>query len=99
QTVEDIVSDRDTPSINTVKRALRRGPVFIDTLERIWDYLQRCAQEKKETLPDLLDGEDYAFVESTQKAVVKAPQNRVETLASGSRRGWISHQTPRPNRL
>ena len=35
-TVENIVNDPDTPSTNTVKRALRQGPVFVSTLERIW---------------------------------------------------------------
>ena len=47
KTIEDIIFDARTPSVNTVKRALRHGPVFLDTLERIWDFLRECAAEKK----------------------------------------------------
>src|SRR3982751_6383365 len=61
-TVEDIVGDISTPSVNTIKRALRQEPVFVSTLERIWEYFQRCAVEKRERLPFLIEGEDYLFV-------------------------------------
>jgi tetratricopeptide (TPR) repeat protein len=95
QTIEDIVGDRDTPSVNTVKRAFKKGPVFVGTLERIWDYLRRCADAKQEPLPDLREGEDYLFVEGTSRAEEKA----LEPAASESKQGWLSRQVPRPNRL
>jgi tetratricopeptide (TPR) repeat protein len=98
-TVEDIVSDSETPSVNTVKRAIKRGPVFVNTLERIWGFFQRLGAERKETLPDLVEGEDYLFVEGEANAGKTTP-GRVE--ASGpteGRKGWISRLTPRPNRL
>src|SRR5579871_2312151 len=98
-TVDDIVDDRETPSINTVKKALRREPVFVSTLDRIWDYLQRCAAERRETLSHLVEGVDYVFIESgtdtgSKRDDVPPPLERVE-----SKRGWISRQAPRPNRL
>src|SRR5262245_13009280 len=43
KTLDDIAAQPVTPSINTVKKAFRRGPVFVSTIERIWDYFQQCA--------------------------------------------------------
>src|SRR5690349_9437414 len=62
--LDDMAYDRETPSRNTIKRALRREPVFLNTLDRIWEFLQRAAEEKRLSLPDLRRGEDYLFVES-----------------------------------
>ncbi|HZO88586.1 MAG TPA: tetratricopeptide repeat protein [Chthonomonadaceae bacterium] len=105
KTIDDIVGDRNTPSINTVKRVFKQGPVFLDTLERIWDYLQRCAEENKATLPYLISGEDYVFVEgtpradNTPRADTKVKEDIAEALPSDSRWGWLSRQVPGPNRL
>jgi tetratricopeptide (TPR) repeat protein len=103
-TMEDIASDSETPSINTVKRAFRQGPVFVNTLERIWDFFQRCAAERREPLADLVEGEDFRFVESEAIADKKTSgkktsgHDRQSERAEG-RKGWISRLTPRPNRL
>src|SRR5579862_5014892 len=64
-TVEDIIGDINTPSINTVKRALKQEPVFVSTLERIWDYFQRCAEANGDRLVYLVEGTDYVYVEQT----------------------------------
>lgn len=98
-TVEDIVADRETPSVNTVKKALRQGMVFISTLERIWDYLQRCAAERREMLSPLREGEDYVFVEGATKTEDNVQDASPLPDRPESRQGWISRQTPRPNRL
>jgi len=99
-TVENIVNDPDTPSTNTVKRALRQGPVFVSTLERIWGCLQRLAADRRESLPLLIPGTDYVFVESATEAPPASVEgNDAPPARPGSRRGWISRQVPRPNRL
>lgn len=111
-TVDEIVVDVSTPSVNTIKRVLRQEPVFVSTLDRIWDYFQRRATEKQERLPYLIEGEDYLFVESgaaaekkksgrTGKAVPELSERIEETTskANGQKRGWISRHVPRPNRL
>src|SRR5205085_1842135 len=63
-TLGDMVFDVNTPSVNTIKRVLRQEPVFVSTLDRVWDYFQRCAADRRESLPYLIEGEDYTFVES-----------------------------------
>lgn len=101
KTMENIAWDQNTPSVNTVKRAFKQGPVFVDTLERIWDYLRCCAESQKETLPDLRHGVDFVF-ESEVVATVQelnTPSSLRESSHSDNRRGWISRQVPRPNRL
>src|SRR5947209_3336300 len=60
-TVEEIAGDMETPSINTVKRALKQEAVFVSTLERLWDYFQRCAAERGETVAYPAEGTDYVF--------------------------------------
>src|SRR5690348_6880462 len=62
--IEDIVGDVNTPSVNTIKRAMRREPVFVSTVERIWEFFQRQAEEHRERLPYLSEGADYVFVEA-----------------------------------
>src|SRR5690348_623598 len=91
--LDDMAYDRETPSRNTIKRALRRGPVFLNTLDRIWEYLQRTAEEKRLTLPDLRRGEDYLFVESEagDNEIREAPASK----PLGGKRGWLSRQVPR----
>ncbi len=98
-TIEDIVGDPETPSVNTVKRVMRRGPVFVSTLERIWEYFRRCAQERRERLPYLAEGEDYVYVEVAQKADGDRDGNTTASERVVLKRGWISRQVPRPNRL
>jgi tetratricopeptide (TPR) repeat protein len=98
-TVEDIVGDPDTPSSNTIKRTLRQGPVFVSTLERIWDYFQRRAAGKREVLSHLVEGEDYIFVESTTREEKRPGGHDASPARGESRQGWISRQVPRPNRL
>lgn len=95
-TVADLVGDMETPSVNTIKRVLRQEPVFVSTLERLWDYLQRCAAKQGEALPALVAGKDYRFTEAKGRDTPVASQ---QTEAAGQRRGWISRQTPRSNRL
>ena len=97
--IDDIAGDRDTPSRNTVKRALRKGPVFLNTLDRIWDYIQRRAAEKRETLVDLHRGEDYLFVESAPRTENDALEIAEVLPPGASKRGWLSRQVPRRNRL
>lgn len=57
-TMEELINDPTTPSANTVKKALRKEPVFVRTLEKIGLYLQRQAAERKITFPLLTEGED-----------------------------------------
>ena len=97
-TIEAIAGDSNTPSVNTVKRALGRGPVFVDTLERIWDYLRGCAESRRETLADLVPGDDYVFAPGDSPAD-DAPTQTPPLQATPNRRGWLSRQVPRPNRL
>src|SRR5580704_16879315 len=98
-TVDDIVGDMNTPSVNTVKRVLRQQPVFVSTLERIWDYFQRCATENGERLPYLIEGTDYVFVERTPTSDTDLYPQQSRPLDVKSKRGWISRYVPRPNRL
>src|SRR5579872_3698208 len=98
-TVDDIVVDVNTPSVNTVKRALRQEAVFLSTLERIWDYFQRCANESGERLPYLVDGEDYVFVDGASAPAVKTVGQRGRPHRVKTKKGWISRHAPRPNRL
>jgi FOG: TPR repeat len=87
--------DRETPSANTVKRALRQGPVFVSTLERIWAYFRRRASaEGRESLPPLQEGEDYVF---TEPATARGAGEAVAEVAP--QRGWLSQRVPPPNRL
>jgi len=97
-TVEDIVVDPSTPSVNTVKRALKQHPVFMSTLERIWDYFRRRAAEAGERLPYLVEGEDFEYVDEPEAktAAVHAGGGEAGTENPG---GWISRGVPRPNRL
>lgn len=88
-TMEELINDPTTPSANTVKKALRKEPVFVRTLEKIGLYLQRQAAERKITFPLLTEGEDYYFKEG------EAP----EASPSEPRVGWLSRQVPHPNRL
>jgi tetratricopeptide (TPR) repeat protein len=102
-TVEEIVFDTNTPSVNTVKRALRQEAVFVSTVERIWEFFQRRAAEKGERLAYLLEGRDYLFVEGPE-AANKGTDKKVEEEGQPpggvvSRNGWISRHVPRPNRL
>ena len=98
RSVDDIAADRETPSRNTVKRALRREAVFLNTVDRIWDFLQQSAAEKRETLSDLRRGQDYEFIEGAPKTAEHTlkPSSVVRT---DGRRGWLSRQVPRRNRL
>ncbi|MCW3099024.1 MAG: tetratricopeptide repeat protein [Chthonomonadaceae bacterium] len=98
-TVADVIDDIDTPSVNTVKRALRREPVFVSTLERLWDYFQRRAMEKGETLPYLVEGKDYLFVEASPGGGHALREKKDEPDLPREGQGWISRQTPRFNRL
>ena len=97
--IDDIAGDRDTPSRNTVKRVLRKGLVFLNTLDRIWDYLQRCAAEKQETLAYLRRGDEYRFVEGVSRSDEDPPNGAIDTPPALGRRGWISRNVPRRNRL
>src|SRR5690349_11186137 len=94
KTIENIVAGPDSPSINTVKRALRRGPVFISTIERIWSFFQTCAKEAGERLPPLEEDVDYVPAAEPSSVDDRAEPRRIESLA-----GWISRHAPRPNRL
>jgi tetratricopeptide (TPR) repeat protein len=102
-TVEEIVFDANTPSVNTVKRALRQEPVFVSTMERIWEFFQRRAAERGERLAYLLEGRDYTFVEGPVVADKgtdkKVEGDRQPSGSAVSRNGWISRHVPRPNRL
>src|SRR4051812_35372633 len=64
KTLDDIAGEPETPSINTVKRAFRKGPVFVSTLERIWEYFRECAADQNEKLPYLIKDEDYYYVDA-----------------------------------
>ena len=101
RTVEDIIRERDTPSANTVKKALRKDPVFVSTLERVWAYLTRCAAARQETLVPLQEGNDYLFEAQTVAAKAAQSQNeeRSGTESAAPPMGWLSRQVPRPNRL
>jgi tetratricopeptide (TPR) repeat protein len=98
KTIENIAWDKSTPSVNTVKRAFKQGPVFVDTLERIWDYLRTCAEAQKDELADLVRGVDYVF-ETDPVQASTMPENAPDDLSAVNRRGWLSRQVPRPNRL
>lgn len=98
-TVDDVVGDMNTPSVNTVKRALRQQPVFVSTLERIWDYFQRRAAEHGERLPYLAEGKDYVFVEGDASACAAADPQESRPGEAEKKKGWISRHVPRPNRL
>jgi tetratricopeptide (TPR) repeat protein len=98
-TVADVVGDMNTPSVNTVKRVLRREPVFVSTLERLWDYFQRCAAEKGEALPFLIEGKDYLFTDGTAAIERGLPGGTATSGAGGEAKGWISRRVPRSNRL
>src|SRR5579862_1547410 len=97
KTIEEIVADRNTPSINTVKRALAGGAVFVDTLDRIWDYLRGCAAGHTDSLPDLEAGDDYEYISGDQPEEEPTPARAVPK--PGGRKGWLSRQVPQPNRL
>ena len=107
KTIENIVQDDNTPSVNTVKKAFRQGLVFVDTLERIWDYLRACAEARHEVLPDLVRGEDYIFVGGSAGATPQTERgeaNDAQTKAAQDKppslpRGWLSRSVPRSNRL
>ncbi|MES2459112.1 MAG: tetratricopeptide repeat protein [Armatimonadota bacterium] len=105
QSIDNIAWDKKTPSVNTVKRALRQAPVFLDTLERIWDYLRSCAEAQKESLTDLVPGEDYRDYVENETSPTPAPRTTELVLPPVSpppgdrRRGWLSRQVPRHNRL
>jgi tetratricopeptide (TPR) repeat protein len=101
-TVDDIIGDINTPSVNTVKRVLRREPVFVSTLERLWDYFQRRAAEKGENLPYLLESKDYVFVEGTSRTDHTDKGDKKDQAKPSppeQKQGWISRQVPRSNRL
>ncbi len=98
KTVEEVAADDNTPSINTVKRTLRKGPVFVSTLDRIWDYFQACAAENAERLPYPVEGEDYIYVDGAPGADKPIAEERA-SAGIGSNAGWISRGVPRPNRL
>src|SRR5581483_2879910 len=98
-TVDDIVGDMNTPSVNTVKRVLRQQPVFVSTLERVWDYFQRCAAASGERLAFLAEGTDYLFVEGKPTADGNGSRQEGRSSNGANRRGWISRSVPRPNRL
>src|SRR5690242_14648596 len=98
-TVDDVVGDMNTPSVNTVKRVLRQQPVFVSTLERIWDYFQRRAAENGERLPYLAEATDYVFVEGNGAAGANAAPKDSRPDAASKKQGWISRHVPRPNRL
>lgn len=98
-TIEDIIGDINTPSVNTVKRALKQEAVFLSTLERIWDYFQRCSTENGERLSYLIEGSDYVFVEQASSEGSNVPQREAPAFEAENRRGWISRYVPRPNRL
>jgi len=98
-TVADVIDDIDTPSVNTIKRVLRREPVFVSTLERIWNYFQGRAEASGERLAFLIEGQDYRFTESASKADRPSEEARVESEQAGQGRGWVSKHTPRFNRL
>ena len=99
KTLEEIALDRDTPSINTVKRLFRRQPIFLGTMERVWDFFQRCAHERKESFPYPIQGEDYLYVEGELKDALQAPVKKLDEIEAGSLSGWMSRQVPRQNRL
>lgn len=99
KTVEDIAGGSDTPSINTIKRALRKGPVFVSTLERIWHYFRKCSSDQRETLPYLIEDEDYFYVESEPRSAVHNDEREPHTDVGKAHPGWISRNVPRPNRL
>ena len=97
QSLNALMSDEETPSVNTIKRALRQDAVFMDTLERIWNFLGRCAEAKQETLPDLVYGEDYVSAgESGEWARVPEAE---ENGRQSRQKGWLSRSVPHPNRL
>lgn len=98
-TVDAIVGDMNTPSVNTVKRVLRQQPVFVSTLERVWDYFQRCAAENGERLAFLAEGTDYIYVEGKPTAEDNGSPPERPPSNGANRRGWISRTVPRPNRL
>lgn len=98
-TVDDIAGDMNTPSVNTVKKAFRQRPVFVSTLERIWDFFQRCAAEYNERLPYLVEGKDYVFVEGSPNGETAFNRQEDQPLDAESKHGWISRHVPRPNRL
>jgi tetratricopeptide (TPR) repeat protein len=91
-TMEAIVSNPDTPSANTVKKALRQEPVFVRTLERLWACLQTHATDQRTTFAALEETRDYVYAENDTLPV--SPP-----VVPLSRRGWISRQVPHPNRL
>ncbi|HLV81951.1 MAG TPA: FxSxx-COOH system tetratricopeptide repeat protein [Chthonomonadaceae bacterium] len=98
-TVDDVVGDMNTPSVNTVKRALRQQPVFVSTLERIWDYFQRRAAENGERLPYLAEATDYVFVDGSASASAATAPKESRLEEADKKQGWISRHVPRPNRL
>jgi len=98
-TVADVIDDIDTPSVNTIKRVLRREPVFVSTLERIWNYFQQRAEANRERLAFLVEGQDYLFTESGVKGDRPSGEEKAEPGATVPGKGWVSRQTPRFNRL
>lgn len=97
-TQEDIVTDPDTPSANTVKKALRQEPVFVRTIERIWAYMQRQASARNATFPYLEEDEDYTYYREEDEEQ-EASDEPAESLPVAPRRGWLSRQVPHANRL
>ncbi|MCW3055870.1 MAG: tetratricopeptide repeat protein [Chthonomonadales bacterium] len=98
-TVANVIDDIDTPSVNTIKRVLRREPVFVSTLERIWNYFQQRAEAKRERLAFLVEGQDYLFTESVARAARASEGAKAEPESAVQGKGWVSRQTPRFNRL
>src|SRR5207248_1403668 len=90
KTLEDVANDSNAPSINTVKRVFRQGPVFVSTLERIWDFFRRCAAEQKERLPYLIEDEDYSYVENDPPVVGNIPGPELSPGGANLGVGWLS---------
>ena len=62
-TLDALTAAPETPSVNTIKKALRREKVFLSTLERLWNYLRHCTSKPsgREILGLLTEGDDYLF--------------------------------------
>jgi tetratricopeptide (TPR) repeat protein len=89
-TLDELVRDPETPSVNTIKKALRQEPVFVRTLERLSAYLQRQASQQHLSFSPLREQDDYLYTQD------ETPEPESEAQAA---HGWISRQVPPPNRL
>jgi tetratricopeptide (TPR) repeat protein len=85
--LDALAMDPETPSANTIRKALRGEPVFVRTVDRIEAFLSRRAANTRQPFERLREGDDWRYAEP-QTAQVPPDE-----------RGWISRHVPPPNRL